>query len=167
MKKAVSLKENKLGCYKNYVTDLMDSAVVESMSGFIQHSDVSCLEHCLTVSYYSYLVCRFFGLDSRSAARGGLLHDLFLYDWHNTRPEEGPHAFVHPSIALRNAGSFELNNTEKDIIKKHMWPLTIVPPCHPESFIVSIIDKYCAFLETTRLGNSRRERLILRLCEQA
>ena len=33
---------------------------------------------------------------------------------------------------------------EKDIILKHMWPLTIIPPRYLESFIVSIIDKIVA-----------------------
>jgi len=30
-----------------------------------------------------------------------------------------------------------LNEIEEDIIRKHMWPLTLVPPKYKESFIVS------------------------------
>jgi uncharacterized protein len=134
--------------YRECVVDLLDSDTVKSMSNFIQHNEVTCLEHCISVSYYSFLVCRLFNIDCRSAARGALLHDLFLYDWHDTAPQEGLHAFVHPKIALKNAGVFELNETEKDIIKKHMWPLTVIPPKHFESLIVSCVDKYCAFKET-------------------
>ena len=138
--------------YRECVDDLIENKTVNLMSAFIQHSDITCLDHCIAVSYYSYRLCRSLGLDSRSAARGGLLHDLFLYDWHLSSPEHGLHAFVHPSIALKNASIFNLNDTEKDIIKKHMWPLTIIPPCHSESFVVSLVDKYCAFLETVGLG---------------
>jgi uncharacterized protein len=140
--------------YKLYcecVNDLMDSVTVKSMSNFVQHSDVTCLDHCISVSYGSYRLCRFLKLDCRSAARGALLHDLFLYDWHVASPQRGLHAFVHPSIALENAGVFELNDTEKDIIKKHMWPLTVIPPRHSESLIVSLVDKYCAMCETSGL----------------
>ncbi len=36
---------------------------------------------------------------------------------------------------------------EKDIIKKHMWPMTAVPPKYKESFIVTCVDKYCATIE--------------------
>jgi uncharacterized protein len=61
------------------------------MEKFIQHSDVSCLEHCMSVSYNSYLICRRLGLNYQAAARGGLLHDLFLYDWHVSKPENGLH----------------------------------------------------------------------------
>lgn len=147
--------------YTNCIFNVINNASVRSMERFIQHSNVSCLEHCVNVSYYSFLVCRFFGLDCCSAARGGLLHDLFLYDWHVTSPKEGKHAFIHPSIALQNAEIFELNDIEKDIIKKHMWPLTIVPPRYPESFIVSLIDKYCAVIETFKLFRKNRRRINL------
>ena len=38
---------------------------------------------------------------------------------------------------------------EKDIIKKHMWPLTIsaVPMCR-EAWIVTMADKWCSLMET-------------------
>ena len=42
---------------------------------------------------------------------------------------------------------FDLNDMEKDIIVKHMWPLTIVPPKFKESYIVTLVDKYCATKE--------------------
>jgi uncharacterized protein len=50
-----------------------------------------------------------------------------------------------------------LNDIEKDIIEKHMWPLTLKLPKYKEAFIVSFVDKYCAFMESIRLNN--REKL--------
>lgn len=144
--------------YRRYVDDLLNSHAVRSMESYVQHFDVSCLEHCLAVSYYSYAICRFLGLDYVSAARGGLLHDLFLYDWHISTPKGRLHAFSHPGTALANAAkNYELNSKECDIIKKHMWPLTVIPPKYLETFIVTFTDKYCAVLETARF--SRRARL--------
>ena len=32
-------------------------------------------------------------------------------------------------------------------IKRHMWPLTFVPPRYAEGYIVSFADKYCATRE--------------------
>jgi uncharacterized protein len=147
--------------FKSCIYDLISNKEVQSMSAFVQHSDVSCLEHCIFVSYYSYRICRFFGLDYRSAARGGLLHDFFLYDWHNTPDRLGLHAFVHPSVALDNAHIFALNDIEKDIIKKHMWPLTVVPPRYMEAFAVTIIDKYSAILEIFHILKPNRLKLYL------
>lgn len=126
------------------------------MSSFIQHGKITCLEHSLYVSYCSYLICRRLGFNYRSAARGGLLHDFFLYDWHKEIPYKGLHGLKHPYVALENANKyFQLNKMEQDIISKHMWPLTIVPPRYLETLIVNIIDKYCAFMETFNIGKRR------------
>lgn len=135
--------------YKMCVSDLLQDEAVQSMEKYIQHGDVNCLEHCISVSYKSYLLCKRLGLDYRSAARGGLLHDFFLYDWHITKPKSGLHGFTHPYTALENANErFRLNKIEKDIIEKHMWPLTVSLPKYKESFIIVLIDKQCSLMET-------------------
>lgn len=134
--------------YIKCVKDLINSPVVQSMDKFIQHSNLSCFEHCISVSYHSYLICRWLGLNYQAAARGGLLHDFFLYDWHISKPQNGLHGFTHPFTALKNANKyFVLNNMEKDIIEKHMWPLTLKMPKYKEALIVCFVDKYCAFME--------------------
>jgi len=116
------------------------------------HHNSSIYEHVMDVSYFSYRACKFLKLDYQSAARGALLHDFFLYDWRNhdvpDLPEDKFHGIEHPKIALINAEQhFTLNDIEKDIVKKHMWPLTLVPPKYKESFIVSFADKYLASKE--------------------
>ena len=142
--------------YEKCISDLIQNKIVCSMEQFIQHSNVTCLEHCIYVSYSSYLICKCLGLDYESAARGGLLHDFFLYDWHITKPKKGLHGFTHPYTALKNANeNFSLNKIEKDIIEKHMWPLTIRLPKYKESFIVSFVDKYCSFIEIIKFGSRK------------
>jgi uncharacterized protein len=149
--------------YKLHVSDLIQNGIVYSMQNYIQHGNTTCLEHCFYVSYMSYLVCRYLRLNSRSAARGGLLHDLFLYDWHVAKPERGLHGFVHPYIALENANDyFELNEMEKDIIVKHMWPLTIRLPRYKETMVVVLVDKYCAFMEIFAIGSRAKVFRIMR-----
>lgn len=134
--------------YKKCISYMIQNEIVRSMEQFKQHGGISCLEHSINVSYNSYFICRHLGLDYQSAARGGLLHDLFLYDWHTTKQEKGLHGFSHPYIALENATKiFVLNEIEIDIIKKHMWPLTIVLPKYKESLVVMLVDKYCALME--------------------
>lgn len=60
---------------------------------------------------------------------------------------------------MKNAeDEFSLSEIEKDIIKKHMWPLTVVPPVYREAWIVSIADKYCSFMETVRLHRKHYRR---------
>lgn len=142
------------------VNDLLDTPDVRSMSGLGAHSETNCLEHSLYVAYLSFLVCRKFHWDFVAAARGGLLHDLFLYD-RKKDDYEGKHLISHPRAALRNATRlFDLNEREKDIIVKHMWPVTLRFPRYKESFVVSTMDKLCALSECSRiyrLGHMRRK----------
>lgn len=145
--------------YLDCINDLISHQTVRSMKNYIQHSGIDCLEHSLYVSYSSYLICRKLGFDYRSAARGGLLHDFFLYDWHTAKPYRGLHGFVHPRIALRNANeNFHLNERERDMISRHMWPLTIIPPKYKEAYIVVAADKYCAFMEIFNFGKRKNVR---------
>ena len=133
--------------FLNCVGDLLSDPSVQSMEHLSQHVDVSCLQHSIFVSYVSYRACKALGWNYEEAARGGLLHDLFLYDW-RTEPHEGLHGFSHPKAALKNAEQrFSLTDREKDIIVKHMWPLTLRLPRFKESFLVSGADKVCALAE--------------------
>lgn len=140
--------------YLRHVEDLIKNEFVLSMKKHIQHSNVSCFQHCLSVSYKSYQVCKRLGFDYRSAARGGLLHDFFLYDWHIPKSHKGLHGFNHSYLALQNANKhFNLNETEKDIIEKHMWPMTIKLPKYKEALVVALVDKYCSSLEILKLNS--------------
>ena len=146
---------NEIDQFRHCIEDLLQSKDVLSMNQYIQHNSVTCLEHCIHVSYISYRICKALRLDYRSAARGGLLHDLFLYDWHNHN-QEGWHGFRHAKIALENATRlFLLNEIEKDIIEKHMWPLNRKMPRFSETAVVVFVDKYCAVKETLIFGSDR------------
>ena len=126
------------------------------------HHNSSIYDHVMDVSYFSYRACKFLKLDYRSAARGALLHDFFLYDWRHhdvpDLPAEKYHGIEHPKIAVANAKKhFTLNDIEEDIIRKHMWPLTLVPPKYKESFIVSFADTYLASKEFVNKFNQSKE----------
>jgi len=138
--------------FENIIDDLCNNSTVKKMQDFMQHCDTTCYDHCKNVAYYSYLICKKYNLDYKSAARAGMLHDLFLYDWRNSKKRlslNQLHAFAHPKIALSNSIKlFDLNNKEKDIISKHMWPVTIKLPKYKESYIITFVDKFCALKET-------------------
>ena len=129
--------------FLNIVNDLLKNELVKDMKKYPHHFDTNCYGHSLNVAYISYLKAKEKGLDYKSVARAGLLHDLYLYDWHNYKGKlHGPN---HPKTAYKNAKKItKLNDIEKDIITKHMWPLTLTPPKYKESWIVSTTDKLCA-----------------------
>ena len=67
------------------VYDLINNDTVKQMKNYRQHFDCSCYTHCVEVAFWAYWLCKNLGLDYKSAARAGLLHDLFLYDWRNSK----------------------------------------------------------------------------------
>lgn len=135
--------------YLKIVSDLLQNQKVIEMKQYRQHHYTSCFDHCLFVSYNTYLICKKHKLDYISAARAGLLHDLFLYDWRKRENgRKGLHAFTHPKEALKQAMSITiLNAKEQDIIKNHMWPVTPVLPKYKETYVITVVDKYFAVAE--------------------
>ena len=140
--------------YKNeefmqIVGPLLQNETVQEMKKYRQHYETSCFDHCLYVSYNLYLLCKKYKLDYVSAARAGLVHDLFLYDWRKRQEgRKGLHAYTHARTAYENAKTiFNLNKKEKDIILKHMWPVTIAFPKYKETFLMTYVDKYFAYSE--------------------
>ena len=135
--------------YMQIIKDLISNETVLKMKMYRQHFNVSCFDHCLFVSYNSYLICKKHKLDYKSVARAGLLHDLFLYDWRKRENgRNGHHAFTHGKTALENALKITfLNNIEKDIIKNHMWPVTLSIPKYKETFVITYVDKRIAIAE--------------------
>lgn len=132
----------------NIVKDIISDETVRSLRLYTHHYSSNRYEHCLYVAYYSYKLCKLLRLDHVSAARAGLLHDLFLYDCENPETRPKNHIKEHPKVALENAEKlFILNEMEKDIILKHMWPVTFSSPQYLETFVVTLVDKYCAIKE--------------------
>lgn len=145
--------------YIDVSKEIITSSNMQKMKEFVQHGDTSCYLHSLAVAYLSLLIVRKLNIkcDERSLLRGALLHDYFLYDWHVRAESLRFHGFVHPKKALENAKKeFELNNIEKDIIVKHMFPLTVLPPKYIEGIIVSIADKICSIAETFKFMKKMR-----------
>ena len=107
---------------------LLRSPEVRRMNGFLQHGRTSCLQHSLAVAYVSLCLRRLLHMraDRYSLVRGALLHDFFLYDWHEKHAGHNLHGWTHPATALRNARQrFALNTVEQNIISSHMWPFTL------------------------------------------
>ena len=96
------------------------------------------------MSFCCYRAFRGSRLDLESLAIGSLLHDFFLYNWYTTKHDEF-HAYYHPKKALENARKyFIINPIEEEIIRKHMWPMTVSLPRFKETYAVTLFDKYCA-----------------------
>lgn len=139
--------------FNSIIKPIISNGNVLEMKKYPQHGNTDCFEHCLNVAYYSFIIAKKFNLDYKSLARAGMLHDFFLYNWRGSGAfmEKGffnQHAFSHGKTAYKNASKyFELNEKEKDIIIKHMWPVTLSLPKYKETFIITLTDKLCTLKE--------------------
>jgi len=153
-KKELSIQDKE---FQSIIKDLIENKTVQEMKNYRQHYETSCYDHCYMAAYYCFLICKKYHLDYHSATRAAMLHDLFLYDWRVRQPDrKGLHAFTHGKTACENACKiFVLNKKEKDIIKKHMWPVTLAFPKSIEGFILTFVDKYCALSESFDIMQNR------------
>lgn len=134
--------------YYNTVKAILEHPEFLKRKEYKHHGNISVYNHCLAVSYSAYRVCRFFGLDKESAAIGGLLHDFYYKPWqenHEKKKFLKKHGFVHAREALENSKIYFptlINDKVANIIKRHMFPLNIVPPRYRESWVITMVDKY-------------------------
>lgn len=75
--------------YKNDTDSVLDelcmNPYVKQMNSYIQHGKVTTYEHCIRVAGMSGHLNRLFRLHCKEDVliRGAMLHDFYLYDWHN------------------------------------------------------------------------------------
>lgn len=148
---------------EHYGREILKSPNFLKTATFTQHGQMSVRQHCINVAKCSLVINEKLGIhcERKDLIRGALLHDYFLYDWHakNKQKTHRLHGFYHPGIALHNAGKeYALSKREQDIIKKHMWPLTIKPPLCREAWVVTTADKFCSLMETLHLQKEKNHR---------
>ena len=113
------------------------------------HHRHSIYHHNINVAWVSYKIAKTFRLRISETVRGAMLHDFFFYDWRTYKTGGEAHAFYHPKVSLENAEKYfgKMNKMERNIILRHMWPLSSVPPASPEAYTVCLADKYVAAKE--------------------
>lgn len=146
----MKLKPDEMEFFRACILPLLEYEPVCRMDSYVQHGNTTCLKHSLAVAYYSYTIGKRLRLkcDWAALVRGAMLHDFFLYDWHVRDKSRRWHGFTHPKAALSNANRhFIINRREREIILKHMWPLTPSFPRCREAALVCLVDKVCSVAE--------------------
>ena len=138
---------------RTLLSQLQNDSNISKMRSYHHHGTITVFDHCTNVVITSLNIANKLSLDKKQKENiiiGGMLHDFFLYDWHEGRMrEDGIHCWLHPKVALSNANEhFDLNSRQKNIIRSHMFPATLLhPPTCKEAWIVSAADKICAVKE--------------------
>ena len=68
----------------------------------IQHGSTTVYEHSVGVAGASLKLAELFHIkvNEKALVKGALLHDYFLYDWHEKRKGHHFHGFTHPGLSL-------------------------------------------------------------------
>ena len=93
---------------QNLEFDQMTGALLKDpkycqMKQYIQHGRCSTYDHCIAVAKLCFLWGRKLPIEvkEKEMVRGALLHDYYLYDWHNYDGKR--HGFRYAKIAEKNA----------------------------------------------------------------
>ena len=140
---------------------LQSNSRVQEMKKYIQHGNVSTYDHCEAVAKLSYWIDQQFSLhsDLKVLLIGAMLHDFYLYDWHNE--DDGSHhlhGLKHAETACENAKKyFQIDDKTSRVISCHMWPLNPEKvPMTKEEWIVCIADKWVSLQETLFKRSTQR-----------
>lgn len=134
-----------------HCADILASPTMGIEARCIQHGTTSVLEHSVAVAAMAITLATrcHIAVDEQALTRGSLLHDYFLYDWHDPEPWHRLHGFRHPFIACDNAiRDFGIGTHEQSMIRTHMFPLVPLPPTTREAWLLCIADKIVATGET-------------------
>ena len=150
----------------DYGEDIIESDGMQSEKRYFQHGNTTTFEHSMAVAQRAVRLVNRFNLDRKVDMRNlvvsALLHDYFLYDWHDNEEWHRLHGFTHGRIACLNAmrdfGETIVNDVVADSLTNHMYPLTNVPPKYLEGWLVSFSDKICATSEAVCLDRFRNNR---------
>lgn len=145
------LSEKDLAYFNSVLEEIGHNSRFHECDNFIQHGKTTVKEHCIQVAQTAYHLSKKWKLkvDEKELIRGALLHDYFLYDWHEKKLKNQIHGFTHPRKALKEASKdFSLSDKEKNMILHHMFPLTPCPPKYKEGWLLCLADKICATKET-------------------
>ena len=113
---------------------------------FCKHHGITRYEHSLRVAYYTYKFTKKFHFNYVDCTRAALLHDFFTDEVNNLGGFK--RLVEHPKYALINSKKYyELTSVQEDIIIKHMFPITLIPPKYIESYIVDFIDDVASIYE--------------------
>ena len=130
------------------IRDVIKTEEFVGMKGCKHHVKGSVYDHSIKVAYlcYKHHKRHRMGIDLCEFVIGALLHDFYLYDWHDRLPAHRMHIFTHQKCSLENALRRypDLTAAQQDMIGRHMFPLVPLPPKTKAGWLICYYDKLAA-----------------------
>ena len=141
-------KEN-AAIYEKVYNEIKDNPRYDVCREYISHGKTDIRTHMVNVAYLALNLSEKLRIkvDKEALVRGALLHDFYMYDWHDKKLSE-LHGFRHPGAAVKEAlKDYDLTKKEQEMIKHHMFPFTYDMPRSKEAKLLCLADKLCAWGE--------------------
>lgn len=114
--------------YKEITSEILENEYFALLKNDTHHGSNK-YDHCVRVSYLSFLLAKLFKGNRTEVARAGLLHDFFF----GTRTSKDENDYLkHPKTSAKNAEKyFSIDENEKDIIESHMFHHALIKRLTP------------------------------------
>jgi len=132
--------------------ELIDSDFFAMSLKQVHHKKTSLYKHIMSVARHAVLLCNIYEAKGHKINRkrvilGALCHDLGMIGRKDLYSNDVTAWFRHPWISAKRAKQFfpDIDKETLRIIKRHMWPITFLPPVTPEEWILIKADKAASF----------------------
>ncbi len=116
----------------------------------VENNGRSVFDHNTASAYLAYRIAKELQMNEKAIVRGALLRNFEYFILQEELPDGSTlHEREYPDKSVKNAELLfgPISALEKDIIIKHRWPHTLIPPHYPEAIIVMIVDKIVSLRE--------------------
>ena len=133
--------------------EIIDSERFRAAGAIPHHLAGNVAQHSLNVARESCRIAEWLNrhgakVDVKDAVRGSLLHDIGMTEKEVFRSPSWKKAYSHTERGAALAREEYLaNDVQEDAVRRHMWPICIVPPKHAAGWIVLAADKICSIRE--------------------
>ena len=129
--------------FNKIISDILKNKEFIKLKDEVHHG-MNRLDHSLNVARTTFLWAKKLGWKNYAeVTRAALLHDFFTIE-----ELHGQLQIVHPMIASEKARKyFHITRRQQNVIESHMFPISPRLPRYKESWLVSVVDKYCAAYE--------------------
>ena len=133
--------------------EIIDSERFRAAGAIPHHLAGNVAQHSLNVAKESCRIAEWLNrhgaqVDVKDAVCGSLLHDIGMTEREVFRSPSWKKAYSHPERGASVAREeYRVNAVQEDAVRRHMWPICVVPPKHTVGWIVSAADKICSIRE--------------------
>jgi uncharacterized protein len=134
-------------------TDVLNSERFRAARDIPHHPHVSVAQHSLHVAEESCRIAEWLNRHGwhvrvEDAIRCGLLHDIGMTENKVFSSPSWIKAYTHPNRGVEVAEEeYHLSEEQADAIRRHMWPVCIIPPVHTLGWIITAADKISSVKE--------------------